>query len=149
MAKYQLAQLNIAQMRYSDEAPEMAEFLGNLDRINGLADASPGFVWRLQDEAGNATAYRPFGDDLLVNISVWEDLDSLRQFVFKTAHSDIMKRRAEWFDRAASEYLVLWWVPAGHRPGEEEASKKLDLLRRQGPTDQAFSFRQPFEPPGV
>lgn len=149
MAKYQLAQLNIAQMRYSDEAPEMAEFVGNLDRINGLADASPGFVWRLQDEAGNATAYRPFGDDLLVNLSVWEDLHSLRQFVFKTAHSDIMKRRAEWFDRSAADYLVLWWVPAGHRPGEEEASEKLDLLRRQGPTVEAFSFRQPFDPPGV
>jgi hypothetical protein len=149
MAKYQLAQLNIAQMRYPTEAEEMADFTGNLDRINSLADVSPGFVWRLQDEAGNATAYRPFGDDLLVNISVWEDLDSLREFVFRTAHSDIMKRRAEWFDRMAADYLVLWWVPAGHRPDEVEAGEKLDLLRRQGPTAEAFVFRQPFDPPGV
>ena len=148
MADYQLAQLNIAQMRYDTEAPEMADFVGNLDLINAMADSSPGFVWRLQDEEGNATAFRPFGDDMLVNISVWEDMESLRQFVFKTAHSDIMKRRAEWFDRMESDYLVLWWVPAGHTPDEAEAGEKLEILRREGPGPQAFTFRNPFDAPG-
>ncbi len=147
MADYQLAQLNIAQMRNSLEDPAMAEFVDNLDRINGLAEASPGFVWRLQDEEGNATSVRPFGDDLLVNLSVWEDLDSLKAFVFKSAHSGFLKRRAEWFDRMETAYVVLWWVPAGHRPTEAEAGEKLELLRRQGPGPEAFSFREAFEPP--
>ena len=144
---YHLAQLNIAQMRYDAESPELADFMNNLDRINAIADSAPGFVWRLQDEAGNATAFRPFGDDMLVNISVWEDLESLLQFVFKTAHSDIMKRRSEWFERMGSDYLVLWWVPDGHVPDEAEAGEKLELLRERGPTADAFSFRQPFDPP--
>ena len=144
---YQLAQLNIAQMRYAMEAPEMADFANNLDRVNALAESSPGFVWRLQDEAGNATALRPFGDDMLVHLSVWEDVESLRQFVFKTAHSDIMKRRGEWFDRMPTDYLVLWWVPAGHQPSEAEAGEKLALLRSEGPGPAAFNFRQSFPPP--
>ncbi|MEE4192577.1 MAG: DUF3291 domain-containing protein [Halieaceae bacterium] len=144
---YQLAQLNIAQMRTPFEDPSMQDFVDNLDRINALADASLGFVWRLEDEEGNATAYRPFGDDLLVNLSVWEDLESLKSFVFQSAHADIMKRRGEWFDRMPQAYLVLWWVPAGHRPTEQEAGEKLELLRSQGPTPDAFTFREPFDPP--
>ena len=147
MADYQLAQLNIAQMRLPLDHPDMADFVDNLDRINALAESSPGFVWRLQDEEGNATSLRPFGDDMLVNISVWEDVESLRAFVFKSGHSDIMKRRQEWFDRMENAYLVLWWVPAGHEPTEQEAGEKIDLLRANGPTPQAFNFRETFPPP--
>ena len=147
MAGYQLAQLNVAQMRLPMEDPGMADFVDNLDRINTLAESSPGFVWRLQDETGNATDFRPFGDDMLVNISVWEDAESLRAFVFDTAHKEIMKRRAEWFDRMEMPYVVLWWVPAGHQPTEQEAGEKLELLRSQGPGPEAFTFRELFPSP--
>ncbi len=147
MAGYQLAQLNVAQMRLPMEDPGMADFVDNLDRINALAESSPGFVWRLQDETGNATDFRPFGDDMLVNISVWEDAESLRAFVFDTAHKEIMKRRAEWFDRMEMPYVVLWWVPAGHQPTEQEAGEKLEQLRSQGPGPEAFNFRELFPSP--
>lgn len=147
MADYQLAQLNIAKMKAPLESPQMAEFVDNLDRINEIAEGSPGFVWRLQDEEGNATGIRPFGDDLLVNLSVWQDLDSLRNFVFESAHADIMKRRATWFDRMGDAYVVLWWVLAGHHPSEAEAGQKLALLRTRGVGPDAFNFRQAFEPP--
>ena len=147
MAGYELAQLNVAQMRLPMEDPGMADFVDNLDRINTLAESSPGFVWRLQDETGNATDFRPFGDDMLVNISVWEDAESLRAFVFDTAHKEIMKRRAEWFDRMEMPYVVLWWVPAGHQPTEQEAGEKLELLRSQGPGPEAFNFRELFPSP--
>ena len=147
MAGYELAQLNVAQMRLPMEDPGMADFVDNLDRINALAESSPGFVWRLQDETGNATDFRPFGDDMLVNISVWEDAESLRAFVFDTAHKEIMKRRAEWFDRMEMPYVVLWWVPAGHQPTEQEAGEKLEQLRSQGPGPEAFNFRELFPSP--
>jgi len=147
MADYQLAQLNVAQMKMPMEDPAMADFVDNLDRINALAEDSPGFVWRLQDETGNATDFRPFGDDMLVNISVWQDVESLEAFVFKSSHTEIMKRRSEWFDRMGESYVVLWWVPAGHEPTEAEAGEKLELIRAQGPTAEAFSFRERFPSP--
>jgi hypothetical protein len=147
MSDYQLAQLNVATLRASLDSPEMAEFVDNLDRINELAESSPGFVWRLQDEEGNATALRPFGEDLLVNISVWENVESLQGFVFRSAHSDFLKRRKEWFDRMEDSYMVLWWVPAGHQPSEQEAGEKLEQLRLHGPSAQAFSFRERFDAP--
>lgn len=145
MPRYQLAQLNIANLLAPLDSPQLVDFVDNLDRINALAEASPGFCWRLQTEDGDATALRPFGDELLVNISVWQDLDSLRNFVFKTAHSDILKRRREWFDRMSTAYTVLWWVKQGHQPSVEEAKIKLDLLREIGPSPQAFSFKQAFD----
>lgn len=147
MASSELAQLNIARMRAPMESPLMADFVANLDRINALADAAPGFVWRLQDEAGNATAIRPFGEDMLVNLSVWRDVESLKEYVYRSAHVDIMRRRREWFDPMAEASVVLWWVPAGHRPELDEAAEKLDHLRRHGPTASAFTFRAPFPAP--
>lgn len=147
MSEYELAQLNIAKMRMPMESPGMADFTNNLDRINALAESSPGFVWRLKDDSGNASALRPFGEELLVNLSVWKDVESLQKFVFKTAHADIMKRRMEWFDRMEDAYMVLWWVPAGHRPNEAEAGQKLALLRTRGVGPDAFTFRQTFSPP--
>ncbi len=147
MAAYELAQLNIAQMRTPIDAPEMAGFVANLDRINALAESAPGFVWRLQSDEGNATAFRPFGDSTLVNMSVWSSVDALSDYVYKSAHVEIMKRRKEWFDRMQDAYTVLWWVPAGHRPDEAEAMLRLQTLRAMGPTDKAFTFKQNFPAP--
>ncbi len=149
MPAYELAQLNIAVMKEPLDSPGMADFVANLDRINALAEASPGFVWRLQSDAGNATDFRPLGDTTLVNMSVWKDVESLNQYVYKSAHSEIMRRRNEWFERMKEVFLVLWWVPAGHRPGIEEAIAKLELLRANGPTENAFTFRKAFPPPGA
>ena len=147
MPAYELAQLNIAQMMLPLEAPEMADFVANLDRINALAESAPGFVWRLKDEDGNATALRPFGADTLVNMSVWASLEQLSDYVYKSAHVEIMKRRKEWFGRMQDAYTVLWWVPQGHRPDAHEAKQRLQTLRDLGPTERAFGFKQAFEAP--
>ena len=147
MSAYELAQLNIALMKEPLESPGMADFVANLDRINALAESSPGFVWRLQTEEGDATALRPMGEETLVNISVWKDVNSLNHYVYKTAHVEIMRRRKEWFERMREAFFVLWWVPRGHRPTIEEAKAKLEILRVKGPTAEAFTFRQAFPPP--
>ena len=148
MSAYELAQLNIGIIRGPMDSPIMAEFAANLARINALADASPGFLWRLQTEAGDATAIRPFeSENMLLNMSVWRDVEHLRRFVYRTAHVEFLGRRREWFERMSEAYLVLWWVPRGHRPSIEEAVARLTLLREQGATPQAFTFRQTFPPP--
>ena len=150
MSTYELAQLNIGIIRGPMDSPVMAEFVANLARINALADAAPGFVWRLQTDAGDATAIRPFeNENIAVNMSVWRDLDSLAQFVYRSAHAPIMRRRREWFERMSEAYLVLWWVPQGHRPTVAEAIARLEALRSKGPHAEAFTFRQTFPPPGV
>lgn len=125
----------------------MADFVANLERINALAERSPGYVWRLQDEAGDATAIRPFGEEVLVNLSLWQDVESLSDYVYKSAHTEMLKRRREWFDKAEQVHMVLWWVPAGHRPGVEEAAERLAYLREHGPSAHAFAFRQAFAAP--
>jgi Domain of unknown function (DUF3291) len=147
MSQYELAQLNIAVMKEPLDAPRMADFVANLDRINALAESSPGFVWRLQTEEGDATALRPLGDQTLVNMSVWKDVASLNQYVYKTAHVEIMRRRKEWFDRMSEASIVLWWVPQGHRPSVVQAIERLQLLRAHGPSADAFTFRHAFPPP--
>ena len=118
MSAYELAQLNIGVIRGPIDSPVMAEFVANLDRINALAERTPGFVWRLQTEEGNATAIRPYpeNENMAVNLSVWKDVDSLRLFVFQSEHVEIMRRRREWFEKMDEAFLVLWWVPKGHRP---------------------------------
>ena len=147
MSRYHLAQLNIAMLREPLESPGMADFVANLERINALAEASPGYLWRLQDEAGDATAIRPFGAEVLVNLSLWRDVQSLSDYVYKSAHSEMLKRRREWFDKAEQAHMVLWWVPAGHRPGVEEAAERLAHLREHGPSAHVFGFRQAFAAP--
>jgi hypothetical protein len=147
MSAYQLAQLNIGIIKGPMDSPVMAEFAANLDRINAVADSSPGFLWRLQTEEGDATSIRPFYDEnLLVNMSVWRDVESLNSYVYSSAHVQVMRRRREWFERMDKAFLVLWWVPAGHRPSITEAIAKLELLRSAGPTAQGFTFRQWFPP---
>jgi Domain of unknown function (DUF3291) len=147
---WHLAQLNIGRLRASEDDPATAEFMANLDPINALAEATPGFVWRLQTDEGNATAIKAFpGDDLMIiNMSVWESIDSLAEFVYRSAHTPFLRRRGEWFERLGEVYLVLWWLPAGTMPTVEEALDRLGRLRAFGPTAEAFTFRHPFPHPG-
>lgn len=147
MPDYELAQLNIALMTAPLDSPRLRDFVDNLDRINALAEQSPGFVWRLQDDDGNATGIRPLGEETLVNLSVWQDVESLHRYVYRSAHKDIMRRRQEWFHRMKEAYTVLWWVPEGHRPTVAEAKTRLDYLREAGPGPEAFTFRKPFPKP--
>jgi Domain of unknown function (DUF3291) len=143
----QLAQLNVARGKAAIDSPEMADFVAHLDRINALADAAPGFVWRLQDESGNATSIRPYEDErMMVNLSVWESIEELWSFVYDTGHLEVMRRRREWFQKLATAYLVLWWVPDGHIPTVDEAIARLDHFHGQGPTPHAFTFKQRFKP---
>lgn len=148
MSAFQLAQLNIGVIRGAMDSPIMADFAGNLDRINALAESMPGFVWRLQTEEGDATAIRPFeNENMLVNMSVWHDVAALHAYVYHSAHVELMRRRKEWFERMPEAFLVLWWVPVGHRPAVSEAMAKLELLRNNGPTADAFTFRHGFPAP--
>jgi hypothetical protein len=144
---WNLAQLNVGRMLAPVTAPEIADFMAALDPINALADVAPGFVWRLQTGEGNATSIHAFDDELmLLNMSVWESLETLRAFTYTSAHTDVLRRRREWFERLEVAHLVLWWVPAGHVPTIDEALDRLERLRRHGPTPAAFTFRTPFEP---
>ena len=148
MSAYELAQLNIGIIRGPMDSPVMAEFAANLERINALAEGSPGFIWRLQTEAGDATAIRPFDNDsMLVNMSVWRDVESLNRYVYHSAHVELMRRRREWFERMREAFMVLWWVSRGHRPTLEEAIARLELLRARGVSAAAFTFREAHPPP--
>lgn len=147
MATHHVAQLNIARLAAPLDSPQLKDFVDALDHINALGDAAPGFVWRLQTDDGDATALRPYDDDMiLVNMSVWETVESLSEFAYRTEHRDYLRRRGEWFERI-QPYLVLWWVPAGHIPTVEEAKKRLELLETHGASAEAFTFRQKFPPP--
>ncbi|MEO1257161.1 MAG: DUF3291 domain-containing protein [Bacteroidota bacterium] len=148
---YHLAQLNVARMLGPLDSLVMKEFADGLEPINALADSSPGFVWRLKDEGNEtaATSYRPFDDDMIiVNMSVWEDLESLKSFVFNTDHKEFLKNRKQWFSRIKEAYAVMWWVPQGHLPDIAEAIARLKYLRKKGESEMAFSFRKVFDAPG-
>lgn len=146
-AEYELAQLNVAVALEPLDSPGMASFVENLDNINALAESSPGFVWRLKDDSGNAMAFRPFDADTLVNLSVWRNIEALRDFAYRSVHVDFVRRREEWFRRLREPVVVLWWVTAGHRPTIEEAAVKLRQLRADGPSASAFTFARMFPPP--
>lgn len=148
MTALHIAQLNIGRARGPVDGPIMAEFMALLDPVNAVADASPGFVWRLQTEEGNATALRPYEDErMIVNMSVWESIEDLAAFVYRSGHVDVMRRRREWFE-PMKPYMVLWWVPAGHVPTVEEAKDRLAHLREHGPTPLAFTFKARFPATG-
>ncbi len=142
-----LAQLNIARLLAPLDDPQLEGFVNALDRINALGDASPGFVWRLQTDEGDATALRPFPDpDIIVNLTVWESVDSLRAFAYQGEHLAVFKQRRQWFEDRVEPMVVLWWVEEGHVPTVEEAKDRLDFLRRHGPSPWAFTFGH-VEPP--
>lgn len=147
MPKYHLAQLNIAILKEPLDSPTLADFVANLDRINALAETSDGYIWRLKSDDNNATSIRPLDENTIVNMSVWRDVESLSEYVYKSAHTDIMRRRKEWFERMKEAFTVLWWIPAGHQPTIDEALKKLELLRQAGAGKEAFTFRNPFPQP--
>jgi hypothetical protein len=122
----------------------MAEFVASLDPVNALADQAPGFVWRLQTDDGNSTAIRAFDDDrVIVNMSVWESIDQLTDFVYRSGHIDVMRRRREWFERIRV-HMALWWVPVGHVPSVAEAEERLAHLQAHGPAPYAFTFKARF-----
>jgi len=149
--RFHLAQANIARMRAPLESEVMEGFRSELARINALADASPGFVWRLQSEAGDATAIRAFDDPLILfNMSVWASLEALHAYVYRSDHVGPLRKRRAWFEPLAGRAsLVLWWVPADHVPTVPEAVERLAWLDARGPSAAAFTFREPFPPPGA
>ncbi|GAB1268354.1 DUF3291 domain-containing protein [Aurantivibrio infirmus] len=146
MSQYQLAQINIAQAKAEMDTKEMSGFVSRLEEINALADKSPGFVWRLKSDAGDSTAIRVFDNPLLlVNMSVWEDITSLKNYVYRSAHVELIQHRDAWFDKIAESHQVLWWIPRGHIPTPEEGKEKLSHLNHNGPSQIAFTFAKPFD----
>ena len=146
----QLAELNIALLRAPIDDPIIAEFANALDEINALAEASPGFVWRLTGDGNDATSLRPFPDpEMIVNVSVWTDRSSLHDYVYKTAHTPFLRKRAEWFHRIEVPSVVMWWVADDAYPTWEDASRKLECLHDLGPTPDAFGFAMPFGSDGM
>jgi Domain of unknown function (DUF3291) len=143
MSSWHLAQFNIARLHQPLDHPDTAEFVAALPSINALAESSPGFVWRLTDEHGQSSSYvRAYDDDLMIiNLSVWESPEALSDFVFRTAHTGFLRRRREWFEKLGEAYLVCWWVPAGTAPTVAEAVGRLERLRRDGVSGDAFGLR--------
>mgnify|MGYP001822991670 CR=1 FL=1 len=142
-----IAQMNVATTLYDLDDPRMADFVGQLDDINALADAADGFVWRLQGDEGSAVDIQTTDDPrFIVNMSVWQDVDYLFAFVYRTGHREVMIRRRSWFRKPDDLFQVLWWVEEGHRPSVEEGLERLDKLRRDGPSPAAFSFSNVYPP---
>ena len=142
MTDRELAQLNIAALLAPIDSPPLAGFVAELDRINALAERSPGFVWRFEADVTEAEPVpHPFGDDVIVNLSVWTSVETLHDYVYRSDHAAIMRRRKEWFHRMRDAHTVLWWVPRGHRPTLDEAHARLEALRRDGPGPDAFTFK--------
>ncbi|KPL96927.1 DUF3291 domain-containing protein [Vibrio splendidus] len=140
-----LAQLNIALAKYPLDAPEIKEFVDNLELVNGIAESSEGFVWRLKDESGDATNIQAFDDpNMIVNMSVWDSVDSLKNFMFRTHHRDFMRRKGDWFHPLPEDTYVLWWIEEDRIPTLEEAIERLEHLREIGDTPYAFTFKTNF-----
>lgn len=143
MEQRHLAQLNVGRMVQAKGHPAVAEFFDNLERVNAVADRMPGFVWRLQDDGGDATAFRLGNDpNLLVNMSVWETPEALATYVFQTVHATFYRKRASWFIPMETPHACMWWVPVGHRPHLAEAAAMLDDLTTHGPSERVFSWEQ-------
>ena len=145
MNKYHLAQINIAKAQADMESQIMGGFVERLDEINAVADKAPGFIWRLQTEEGDATSIQAFDDPfMLVNMSVWESIDALRMFVYKSLHVELIRDRDAWFNKMMNVHQALWWIPAGSIPTVDEGKEKLEILQENGPTKSAFTFAKPF-----
>jgi heme-degrading monooxygenase HmoA len=149
-----LAQVNVGRLLAPMDSPMIADFAAALDPVNALADAAPGFVWRLQTEDGNATAVRGFEQDaegapggIIINMSVWESVEALAAFVYSDEHRAVLRRRREWFSRMRDAYAALWWIPRGHIPTVGEAEDRVQHLRAHGPTPHAFTLKEHFPPP--
>lgn len=140
-----LAQLNIAKSKYPLDSPELKEFVDNLDPINQLAEQSEGFIWRLQDDNGDAISFQAFPDpNIIVNMSTWSSIDALKNFMFRTHHRDFLRRKTQWFENMPLDNYVLWWVAQGSTPTIEEGIARLNYLRENADTPYAFSFKSNF-----
>lgn len=147
MPHYHLAQVNVARMKAPLDHPSMEDFFDYLAPVNALADVTRGFVWRFQTEAGDATSLRAYGDDrIIVNFSVWESVEALKNYVYKGSHSDLIWMRHKWFEKMVEFHMALWWVRAGHVPTWAEAEARLESVRQRGDTPYAFTFRTLFPP---
>jgi hypothetical protein len=145
MTNVHLAEVNIGRVKAPLDDRSMAGFVARLAEINALADASTGFIWRLQGAEGNATYLRPFDDDrILFNLSVWESVEHLRAYTYGSAHAELMRQRHDWFERFDGVSIALWWIQAGRVPTVEEAKARLEHLSVHGPTPFAFTFEKPF-----
>src|SRR5215510_16427024 len=142
---YHLAQINIGRLLASIDDPKIAEFVAQLDPINALADNAPGFVWRLQSASGNATdiLYNPEDRSILLNMSVWESLEALRDYAYRSDHARVLRDRAKWFEKMDKPIYCLWWVPAGHVPTVAEGRERLEHYQQYGATPFSFWFSQP------
>jgi hypothetical protein len=148
MTGYHIAQINIARMLAPIDDPVMADFVAQLSPINALAEESPGFVWRLQSDSGDATSIKVYDDEMIiVNLTVWEDVEALRHYVYKSAHSSVMRDRRRWFEKFDGPYYALWSIPAGHLPEPQEGKERLEYLRQHGDSEYAFSFKHIFPKP--
>jgi len=148
MATFHIAQVNVAQAKADMASDLMQGFVSRLDEINTLADGADGFIWRLKEDSGSATAIRVFDDPLLlINMSVWANLDALKHYVYKSLHVDLIKDRDAWFNKLGQSHQALWWIPVGHIPNVEEAQKKLEYIRKFGPSAEAFTFAKPHPMP--
>ena len=144
-----IAQFNVGRLRAPMDDPMIDDFRTNLDPVNALAEVSPGFVWRLQDDTGNATSIKLFEDELeIVNFSLWESIEALADFVYRSNHVEMLRRRREFFEAPTQPILCLWWTLEGAIPSVEEAIERLQHLRTHGPTPTAFTFRHRFGPAG-
>lgn len=144
-----IAQINVGRLVAPHDDPAVAGFFAELDRINALADASPGFVWRLQGDSGNATEFQPIPDPrFIVNISVWTGADALFDYVYRSAHTSVMALRRSWFERMDGHHMALWWIAAGHVPTIDEGLSRPWRLDAHGPSEQAFTFKTRFPAPG-
>ena len=148
MTGYHIAQINIARMLAPIDDPLMADFVAQLPPVNALAEQSPGFVWRLQSEGGDATSIKVYDDQMIIiNLTVWESVHALREYVYKGDHHAVLRERKRWFEKFDGLYYVLWWIPAGHLPSPEEGKERLDYMRQHGETSHAFSFKRLFPKP--
>jgi len=146
-AEYHLAQVNIGKILGPMDSPVMSEFKNNLERINALAEASEGFIWRLKDDNNNATSIKVFEDDfMLINMSVWTSIEALYKYVYESAHVEYLKKRREWFEKLTEMHMALWWIPAGHIPSPAEAIERLNHIREKGDGPYAFGFKKRFTP---
>lgn len=146
MSTFQIAEINIARMKGVDiNDPMMKEFVENLDTVNAIAEKSEGFVWRLKDENNNATNFNPYNDErVIINVSVWQSIETLEKFMYHTFHSEFLRRRKEWFQTYGKVHTALWWVPSGQYPTMQEAVNKLAYLQQNGPSKIVFDLRNIF-----
>lgn len=136
-----VAQFNISKERFPLDHPAMRDFVDQLAVVNALADQADGFVWRLHDESGNATSMRVFEDKTIIfNLSVWESVEALKEFTFKSAHATMLRKRRKWFEHAPQQTYVLWWVTPGEQPSVQEAKERLRYIQEHGPSPYAFAF---------